>query len=137
MNKFFAIILTLFSLPALGADYNFSVPVRLEGIPKGIPQVKVLCEVYNASNEQMPIASGYSIRPINSRQGFLFEDVEVKVNLPATQRELQADRYRCHLLLLTPWAKPFWQMPDASSPIEALQPKANSQLITTVTGTIP
>ena len=132
----FALLLSLLSSPAAAADFLFQVPVKLEKIPKGIAQAKIMCDVFTYRDNTNPIASGYTIRPINLRNGNLHEEIDVSVNFFNQSRHLQAHQYRCQLLLLTPWATPSWQTPAADSTISVLQPREHSQLVTTVEGLI-
>ena len=118
------------------SDFLFQVPVKLDRVPKGIPQAKVQCEVFTYRDNQNPIATGYTIKPIDLRSGDLYQEVDVSVNFHSMSRHLKPHQYRCQLWLLTPWAKPTWQQPDVSSNIPALQPRENSKLVTTVSGLI-
>jgi hypothetical protein len=138
MKKTVTLLITLMlSIPAMAADFVFSVPVKLERIPKGIPQAKVICEIFTYRDTQNPVASGYTIRPIDSRQGLLVEDITVAVNFHPQQRHQLPHQYRCQLMLLVPWTQPNWQMPAEHAVIEDLQPKAQTGLVTEVSGLIP
>jgi hypothetical protein len=140
MRKSLIVLLTtccsFFSSQLMAADFLFQVPVKLEKIPKGIVQVKILCEVFSYDDNLNPIATGYTIRPINSAKGNLFEEIDVNVNYLNKYRHREPHQYQCDLQLLTPWAKPSWQTPSADSSIRALQPRENSQLVTSVSGFI-
>ena len=127
-------LFSLFSSQLIAADFLFQVPVKLEKIPKGIVQVKILCEVFSYRDNLNPIATGYAIRPINSVKGNLFQEIDVNVNYLSKYRHRKPHQYHGQLLLLTPWAKPSWQTPSADSPVPALQPRKNSQLVTSVSG---
>ena len=129
-------LFSLFSSQLIAADFLFQVPVKLEKIPKGIVQVKILCEVFSYRDNLTPIATGYTIRPINSAKGQLLEEIDVNVNYLSKYRHHKPHQYHCQLLLLTPWAKPSWQTPSADSTIPALRPRENSQLVTSVNGFI-
>ena len=120
----------------LAADFLFQVPVKLEKIPKGIAQAKIHCDVFSYRDNINPIASGYTIRPIDSHGGTLRQEIDVNVNYLNKYRHHSPHQYRCHISLLTPWAKPSWQTPAEDSPIPALQPRDNSQLVTEVSGLI-
>jgi len=130
------LFLMLFSQATLASDFIFSVPVQLDRLPKGIPQAKVLCEVFTYRDAKNPIASGYSIRSIDSRQGMLVDEIPVNVNFHAMQRHQQPHQYRCQLQLLVPWTQPTWQTPNADAAVNDLRPRDNSQLVTEVSGLI-
>lgn len=132
----FILLLSLVSIPAAAADFLFQVPVKLEKIPKGIAQAKIKCDVFTYRDNSTPVATGYTIRPINLRNGNLHQEVDVSVNFLNQYRHLKPHQYRCQLLLLTPWATPSWQTPAADSSISVLQPREHSQLVTIVEGLI-
>ena len=88
-----ALIILLASLPAVAADFLFQVPVMLDGIPKGIPQAKIICEVFSYRDNQNPIATGYKIKPIDLRDGHLHEEFEVSVNYFNAYRHLKPHQY--------------------------------------------
>ncbi len=131
-----ALLLFLTTFPALATDFVFSVPVKLDRLPKGIPQAKVVCDVFTYRDTENPIASGYTIRPVDSRQGFLIEDVQVNANYHPMQRQQVPHQYHCRLMLLVPWTQPTWQLPGEHAAISALRPRKNSQLVTEVSGLI-
>ena len=127
-------ILFLFSSHVAAADFVFNVPVQLDKIVKGVYQAKIQCDVFAEDDDQISIASGYSIQPIYAQRGVLDKEVTVNVNFLPRQRGQTAYRYQCGLLLLVPWVQPSWQEPNEHSSISAVQPKENSQLITSVSG---
>lgn len=131
------ILLLVTSLPVAASDFLFQVPVQLDRIPKGIPQAKITCNVYSYRDNQTPIATGYSIKPIDLNSGNLHQEIDVHVNFIHGYSHLEPHQYRCNLLLLTPWAKPSWQTPSPDSDIVALQPRQDSELVSTVSGVIP
>jgi hypothetical protein len=134
-----ALTLLLFMLlnQVQAADFLFEIPVRLDLIPRGIPQAKIECDVYSKLDRKQVVASGYSIRAIRSSRGELNEIVEVHSNYLPDWRDSAVGSYQCRLLLLTPWAKPSWQTPSVDTGLSALQPRNNSVAITTVSGKIP
>ena len=134
MKKLFITLLFLVSLNAYSGDLLFQVPVKLDSIPKGIPQAKVLCEVFTVNDDRHPVATGYTIKPLNYGRGDLRQEIEVRVSYQNMSRHMKPHHYRCQLLLLTPWAKPTWQTPGKNSAIKVLQPRENSELVTTVSG---
>lgn len=136
MKTALAFLLSLFSVQAFALDFVFEVPVKLDLIPKGIPQAKIECEIYSKIDRKQLIASGYSIRAIHSVRGELNEIVEVRASYLPDWREATAGSYQCKLLLLTPWAKPSWQSPANDGSLPDLMPKENTQAITTVSGSI-
>ncbi len=129
-------IIGLMPMQLSAADFLFQVPVILDKIPKGIPQAKVVCEVFSYRDSQTPIATGYTIKAINLRDGNLHEEVDVSVNFLSQYRHLHPHQYHCKLFLLTPWAIPTWQKPGSDSDITALNPRANSQPVVEVSGLI-
>lgn len=136
LPRFLAMLSCLLGMQAHAADFLFQVPVKLDRIPSGIAQAKILCEVFSYRDNLNPIASGYSIKAINLRSGALHQEIDVKVNFQNQYRHLKAHQYRCQLLLLTPWAKPSWQTPGKQSAIAVLQPRENSSPVTMVQGLI-
>jgi len=131
-----AVLISSMPVQLSAADFLFQVPVILDKIPKGIPQAKVVCEVFSYRDSQTPIASGYTIKPINLRDGNLHEEVDISVNFLNQYRHLHPHQYHCRLLLLTPWAMPSWQQPGSDSAIAALKPRQNSQPVVEVSGLI-
>lgn len=121
---------------AWAGDFLFQVPVNLDRIPKGIPQAKVMCEVFSYRDSINPIATGYSIKPINSRRGDLHQEIDVSVNFHSMSRHIKPHSYRCQIFLLTPWAQPKWQQPAIDSPVSAMQPRDKSPLVQSVSGLI-
>lgn len=136
MKTTLTILLSLLSFQAHALDFVFEVPVRLDLIPKGIPQAKIECEVYSKIDSKQLIAKGYSIRAIRSSRGELNENVEVTASYLPDWRDSAAGSYQCKLLLLTPWAKPSWQTPSADTSLFDLQPRENTQATTIVSGVI-
>jgi len=136
MKTALTVFLTLFSVQAHALDFVFEVPVKLDLIPKGIPQAKIECQVYSKIDSKQLIATGYSIRAIRSTRGELNENVEVTASYLPDWRDAAAGSYQCRLLLLTPWAKPSWQSPSADSRLIDIQPRENTRAITTVSGVI-
>lgn len=134
MKKLFALLALSASLSAQAGDFLFQVPVKLDNIPKGIPQAKIICDVFTFEDDQNPIATGYTIKPLNRGHGSLHQEVDVNVNYHNMSRYMKPHHYKCQLLLLTPWAKPAWQIPGNESAIKVLQPKENSKLVTSVSG---
>ncbi|MGD2118057.1 MAG: hypothetical protein PVG66_06850 [Chromatiales bacterium] len=122
--------------PVLAADFVFNVPLQLEQIPKGIPQAKVICEVFSYSDNRQPIASGYTIHTIHSQFGRLDKNVVVRVNYHAMQRHRKPHQYHCRLQLLLPWTQPSWQTPSVDAELPILQPQENSSLQVEVSGII-
>lgn len=131
-----AICLLLSASPLMAADFVFTVPVKLDKIPKGIPQAKVICEVFTYRDTHNPVASGYTIKAINSQQGFLYQDVTVEANFHNLQQHMKPHQYQCKLLLLVPWTQPSWQRPGEHAAVTALRPKPDSQLTSVVSGLI-
>ncbi|MBT8439905.1 MAG: hypothetical protein HKP55_06350 [Gammaproteobacteria bacterium] len=136
MKTALIMLLALFSIQAQALDFLFEVPVKLDLIPKGIPQAKIECEVYSKIDGNQLIATGYSIRAIRSNRGELDENVEVRASYLTDWRDSAAGSYQCRLLLLTPWAKPSWQSPSSDSGLIDIQPRDNTEAIITVTGVI-
>lgn len=136
MKTALTILLSLFSLQVHALDFLFEVPVKLDLIPKGIPQAKIECEVYSKIDSKQLIATGYSIRAIRSSRGTLNENVEVRASYLPDWRDSAAGSYQCRLLLLTPWAKPSWQSPSSDNGLIDIQPRENTEAVTTVSGII-
>lgn len=136
MKTTLTILLSLFSMQLHALDFVFEVPVRLDLIPKGIPQAKIECEVYSKIDSKQLIARGYSIRAIGSSRGELNENVEVRASYLPDWRDAAAGSYQCRLLLLTPWAKPSWQSPSSNPGLIDLQPRENTEATTRVSGVI-
>lgn len=136
MKTTLTLLLGLLSFQVHALDFVFEVPVRLDLIPKGIPQAKIECEVYSKIDSKQLIARGYSIRAIRSSRGELNENVEVTASYLHDWRDASPGSYRCRLLLLTPWTKPSWQSPSADSGLIDLQPRENTQATTSVSGII-
>ena len=140
MKTALTIFLTLFSLQysiqAHALDFLFEVPVKLDLIPKGIPQAKIQCKVFSKIDKKQLIASGYSIRAIRSSRGTLNENVSVRASYLPDWRDAAAGSYQCQLLLLTPWANPSWQSPSDNNALSDLKPRENTDAVTTVTGII-
>ena len=136
MKTALIIFLSLFSVQAHALDFLFEVPVKLDLIPKGIPQAKIECEVYSKIDNKQLIATGYSIRAIRSSRGELNENVEVRASYLPDWRDAAAGSYQCKLLLLTPWAKPSWQSPSPDTGLIDIQPRENTEATTTVSGII-
>ena len=121
MKKLLTMMLFITSLNASAGDFLFQVPVKLNSIPKGIPQAKVLCNVFTFGDDQNPIATGYTIKSLHLGKGSLNQEIEVRANYRSMSRYMKPHQYQCHLLLLIPWAKPTWQTPSREAGIRALQ----------------
>lgn len=133
IRNLFLLLLCL-NTSVYAADFVFSVPVKLDRIPKGIPQAKVVCEIFTYRDTQNAIASGYTIKPIDSKQGFLYQDIEVNVSFHSNQRHQKPHQYQCQLQLLVPWTQPTWQVPGRHAATPSLRPRNNSNLVTSVSG---
>ena len=131
LTVFLSLFSILFSIQAHALDFLFEVPVKLDLIPKGIPQAKIQCEVFSKLDKNQLIASGYSIRAIRSSRGELNENVSVRASYLPDWRDAAAGSYQCHLLLLTPW-----QSPSDNSDLPDLKPLENTEAVTTVSGVV-
>ncbi len=136
MKTAVTLLLTLFSIHAHALDFLFEVPVKLDLIPKGIPQAKIVCDVYSKIDKKQLIATGYSIRAIHSTRGSLNENISVRASYLPDWRDATAGSFHCRLLLLTPWASPSWQSPSVDNSLPDLVPRENTEVITTVSGAI-
>lgn len=138
MKKIYSFVVCLLISPALpAADFVFNVPLQLDRIPKGVPQAKVTCEVFTYRDTINPIASGYRISSIDSRSGYLHQDIHVDVNFHSMQRHRKPHQYTCKMQLLVPWAQPSWQTPAEHAVVEAIRPRKGARLISTVSGLMP
>lgn len=129
-----ALLIFLASGNLLASDFVFEVPVKLDRIPKGIPQAKIQCDVFGYRDNKEPIASGYSIRPIGSHRGELVDTIRVSANYKSNLRHINPHMYQCRLLLLTPWAKSAWQMPGTDADDTSIQPQPDTKAVTLVEG---
>ena len=136
VGHFLNLFLALISMQVLALDFQFEVPVKLNQIPRGIPQAKIECDVYAKIDKNQLIASGYSIRGIDSGRGQLNENFSVVASYLPDWRDSAAGSYQCRLLLLTPWAKPSWQAPSAEHSLPELVPAEQAEAITIVSGAI-
>lgn len=136
ITRFLALIVLLTSGQLLASDFIFEVPVKLDRIPKGIPQAKIQCDVFGYRDNKEPIASGYSIRPIGSHRGELVDTVQVSANYKSMTRHINPHLYQCRLLLLTPWAQSAWQMPALDAEDTSIRPLSNTKPVTLVEGVI-
>ena len=135
-KQFLLAFILLASFPLQASDFIFEVPVKINQIPKGIPQAKIVCDVFGNQDNTQPIASGYSIRPIASHRGELVDIVQISVNYISIKRHISPHSYQCRLLLLTPWAKPAWQEPGPEAVEEAIRPQPDTHSVTLVEGII-
>ena len=134
MLNILALFVLLTSSALFASDFLFEVPVKLDRIPKGIPQAKIQCDVFGYRDNKEPIASGYSIRPIGTHRGELIDTVRVSVNYQSMKRHINPHMYQCRLLLLTPWAESAWQMPATDSVDTSIHPLPDSKPVTLVEG---
>ena len=136
LNILLPVILLATSGQLLASDFIFEVPVKVDRIPKGIPQAKIECNVFGYRDSTQPIATGYSIRPLGSHRGELIDTVQVNVNYKPMKRQISPHRYQCRLMLLIPWAQPAWQRPTSDTSDTSIAPLAGTDPVTLVEGII-
>jgi hypothetical protein len=130
----------LLALPALEAsatDLVLSVPLKLEGLPRGVARAKVACQVYANDTQSLGLGNGTAVEPIDFRSGSLLTNATVRVSLRPEHRGILPTHYACRLYLLAPWATPPWQSPGPEAPDPALRPAPDTEFNAMVTGEIP